>query len=287
MPPRDMRIAVVAPASRMAPEVPDRVHALAAALYPDAPPEILFHPQCFLAHGHFAGDDAARTAAVLEAANDPAIDAVWFGRGGYGSCRIAEAVLAGLAPEARVKPYLGYSDVGTLLAGLYGAGCTAVAHGPVAQDVVRAGGEGAAGRALRWLVEGARDALEPAVAGASVAGRRTAAFNITILSQLLGTALQPDLDGHILMLEEVSEQMYRIDRALFHITGNPGIRRVAGIMLGRCSAVPPNDPDFGLDEVEVARFWCARSGIPWLGRADIGHDIDNKVVPFGTLTASV
>lgn len=284
---RGMRIGIVAPASRMSPDVPDRVHALAAALYPEDTPEILFHPQCFLAHGHFAGDDAARAAAVLEVANDPAIDAVWFGRGGYGSCRIAEAVLAGLAPEALSKPYLGYSDVGTLLAGLYGAGCTAAAHGPVAQDVLRDGGERAAARALRWLVEGARDALEPTVAGLVVAGRRTAAFNVTILSQLLGTALQPDLDGHVLMLEEVSEQMYRIDRALFHITANPGIRRVAGIMLGRCSAVPPNDPDFGLDEVEVARFWCARSGIPWLGRADIGHDIDNKVVPFGTLTASV
>ena len=36
----------------------------------------------------------------------------------------------------------------------------------------------------------------------------------------------------------------------------------------------------GLEE-EVARYWCERSGIPWLGRADIGHDIDNKIVPFG------
>ena len=110
---------------------------------------------------------------------------------------------------------------------------------------------------------------------------KAAAFNLTILSQLLGTALQPDLDGHVLMLEEVSEHMYRIDRALCHVTGNPGIRRVAGLRLGRCSAIPPNDPDFGLDEEAVARFWCGRSGIPWLGRADIGHDVDNRVVPFG------
>ncbi len=272
-----MRIAVVAPASTLSPEVPGRVRALAAALYPEDPPEIDFHPQCFLRHGHFAGGDDARAAAVVAAANDAGVDAVWFGRGGYGSCRIAEAVLAGLAPGARHKPFLGYSDAGTLLAGLYGAGCTGAAHGPVAQDVMREGGERAGTRALRWLVERARDALEPSV----VPGQRCAAFNITILSQLLGTALQPDLDGHVLMLEEVSEPMYRIDRALSHVTGNPGIRRVAGIRLGRCSAIPPNDPDFGLDEEEVTRFWCARSGIPWLGRADIGHDVDNRVVPFG------
>ena len=178
---------------------------------------------------------------------------------------------------AKHKAYLGYSDAGTLLAGLYGAGCTGVAHGPVAQDIMRTGGDEAAARALRWLVGRAPESLEPSVGP----GRRCAAFNITILSQVLGTALQPDLDGHVLMLEEVSEHMYRIDRALFHITSNPAIRRVGGIMLGRCSAIPPNDPDFGLDEVEVARFWCGKSGIPWLGRADIGHDVNNKVVPFG------
>jgi muramoyltetrapeptide carboxypeptidase len=79
----------------------------------------------------------------------------------------------------------------------------------------------------------------------------------------------------------VSEAMYRIDRALFHITSNPEIRRVAGIMLGRCSDITPNDPDFGMNEEEVARHWCRKSGIPWLGRADIGHDADNKIVPFG------
>ena len=274
-----MRIAVVAPASSMSPEVEGRIAALAASLYPGAAPTVAVHPQCLLRHGHFAGDDAARAAALVEVANDPAVDAVWFGRGGYGSCRIAETVLASLAPAARAKPFLGYSDCGTLLAGLYRAGFTAAAHGPVAQDVLRPGGEAAAARALRWLVARDPAALEPSVGD----GRPTAAFNITILSQLLGTALQPDLDGHVLMLEEVSEAMYRIDRAMFHVTGNPGIRRVAGIRLGRCSAIPPNDPDFGLDEEAVVRFWCEKSGIPWLGRADIGHDIHNRVVPFGPL----
>ena len=272
-----MRIAVVAPASAMSPAVPERIRAVAAALFPDDPPEIAVHPQCFLRHGHFAGTDAARATAVLEVANDPAVDAVWFGRGGYGSCRIADTVLAGLEPAARQKSFLGYSDCGTLLAGLYGAGCTGAAHGPVAQDVMRDGGERAAARALGWLVSRDPAALEPSLRP----GQKAAAFNLTILSQLLGTALQPDLDGHVLILEEVSEHMYRIDRALCHVTGNPAIRRVAGIRLGRCSAVPPNDPDFGLDEEAVARFWCERSGIAWLGRADIGHDVDNRVVPFG------
>ena len=98
---------------------------------------------------------------------------------------------------------------------------------------------------------------------------------------MLGTPWQPDLAGHVLMLEEVGEYMYRIDRSLFQLTSAPAIRRVAGLRLGRCSAIPDNDPDFAQTEEEVACAWCARSGIPWLGRADIGHDAENKVVPFG------
>jgi len=272
------RIGVVAPASRVSPEVAERVPRLAKSLYPDGTPEIIFHPQCFASHGHFAGDDETRGKAFLDIANDESYDAVWFARGGYGSCRVVEAIVCGLAEPSRRKTYLGYSDAGVLLAALYRAGFETVAHGPVAQDILRDGGEEAVGRALAWMVDRSPEALEPTVGRVKM----TAAFNMTVLSQLLGTQLQPDLGGHVLMLEEVGEAMYRIDRLLFHITNNAEIRRVSGMMLGRCSNITPNDPDFGMNEEEIACYWCQRSGIPWLGRADIGHDISNKIVPFGT-----
>ena len=220
--------------------------------------------------------------AFLDIANDESYDAVWFARGGYGSCRVAEAAVSRLTESSRRKAYLGYSDAGMLLAALYRAGFEAVAHGPVAQDILRDAGDAAVGRALAWMVDRAPEALEPTVGGA----KKTAAFNMTVLSQLLGTPLQPDLDGHVLMLEEVGEAMYRIDRSLFHITSNAEIRRVSGVMLGRCSDITPNNPDFGMNEEEIARYWCRRAGIPWLGRADIGHDADNKIVPFGPLPMS-
>ncbi len=186
-----------------------------------------------------------------------------------------------LGPAAARKAYLGYSDGGALLAALYAKGFANVAHGPVAQDVLREGGDAAIARALAWLVDRDPAALEPSLSG----GAKAAAFNLAILSSLIGTPWQPVLEGHVLMLEEVSEYMYRIDRSLLHITSNPQIRRVAGLRLGRCSDIPDNDPDFGMTEVEVAKYWCERSGIAWLGRADIGHDADNKVVPFGDWTA--
>ncbi|PKU24421.1 LD-carboxypeptidase [Telmatospirillum siberiense] len=272
-----VRIGVVAPASRIDHATTRKVLNLVRRIYPGHSPEIVFHPQCTLSCGHFAGDDEARARAFLEVANDKTFDALWFGRGGYGSCRLGERILPALGEAAREKIYLGYSDAGSLLGGLYRRGCRRVAHGPMPADIRRPGGEAAVARALAFLVNGAADALEPTV----LEQAPVAAFNITILSHLIGTPLEPDLSGHILMLEEVSEHMYRIDRALFHLTSTPSIRRVAGIKLGRCSDIPPNEPDFGQTEEEVVRHWCAVSGIPYLGRADIGHDIDNKVVPFG------
>ena len=269
-----MRIGIVAPSTPILPETADRVTALARQRFPDV--ELVFHPQCFLSHRHFAGEDRVRAEAFVEVANDPAFDALWFARGGYGSCRIAEAVIERLRPEARRKAYLGYSDAGYVLAGLYRAGFPDLAHGPMANDLRRDGGEAAVFRALAWLTGRDPAALEP-----SLAGEPAAAFNVTVFSQLLGTALEPDLAGHVLMLEDVSEHMYRTDRALFHITGNAAVRRVVGIRLGRCSEVPDNDPDFGASEEEVFLYWCERSGIPYLGRADIGHDAANKVVPLG------
>ncbi len=270
------RIGLAAPGTRMPPELARRAQALADKAY-HGRVELRFHPQCFRQAGHFAGDDQERIDALVEIANDPAIDAVWLARGGYGACRVAEFAIPQLNAAARAKPWLGYSDAGFLLAGLCKAGFRDVAHGPMPVDLVREDGEEALMRGLAWLVERDQRALEPSLAP----GQKAMAFNLTILSQLLGTPLEPDFTGHVLMLEDVGEYMYRIDRYFFHVTSNAAIKRCAGIRLGRCSAVPKNDPDFELTEEEVARFWCERSGIPYLGRADIGHDSANRVVPFG------
>jgi muramoyltetrapeptide carboxypeptidase len=277
---RRIRVGIVAPSSRLEPAMAERVKVLADERFPAI--DLHFHAQCFLLAGHFAGTDAERAASFIEFANDPSFDAVWFGRGGYGSCRIAEDALPKLSEAARAKTYLGYSDAGLLLAGLYARGFQNVVHGPMPADINRSGGEAAVTRALSYLCTGTADTLEPSVASSG----KIVAFNLMTFSQLVGTPLQPDLAGHVLMLEEVSEYMYRIDRSLFHITGNPEVRRVAGIRLGRCSAIPDNDPAFGQTEVEIVQHWCGKSGIPYLGRADIGHDADNKVVPFGGLRSA-
>ena len=267
-----MKIAVVAPSCTLRREAADKLEALVAAR---GDCEVVIHPQCFLSDGHFAGPDAARLEALRSVMADPAVDALWFARGGYGSNRIAEEALRDLPAAARDKLYLGYSDSGFLHAGLHKAGLRAV-WGPMPQDIVREGGEAAVSRTLDWLVRRDTAALEPGLQPPAIA------FNLTVLAALLGTVLEPDLAGMELLIEDVSEHHYRIDRTMFHVTASANVRSIARLRLGRVGDIPANDPDFGRDEADIVEEWCHRAGIPYGGRADIGHDAANKVVPFGS-----
>ena len=266
-----IRIAICAPATPITREDAARVTALAAREFPGL--ELVFHEQCFATEGHFAGADTLRLAALLECANDPAMNAVWLARGGYGANRIAAHAIAGMQDAARAKTFLGYSDGGYLLAALYRAGVGRPVHGPMVADIRRQGGEEAVRRALDFLA-GGREGLEP-----SLDQRPAVAFNLMTLAMLCGTELMPDLSGHVVMVEEVSEHLYAVDRLFFHITAH--LSGIKGLRLGRVSEVPENDRPFGASSEDIARFWCQRHGIAYLGFADIGHDAANRIVPFG------
>jgi len=267
-----MRVRLCAPSTPFTRDDAARVAALAGD-YPGV--SLDFHPQCFAVEGHFAGPDALRLAAFLDCANDPECDAVWFARGGYGAVRIAEAALAGLQPAAQNKLYLGYSDAGTMLGALYRAGVGRPVHAPMPADIRRSGGEAAVRRTLTWLT-GDHSGEE-----AGLDARPAAAFNLMTLAMLVGTPLMPNLGGHVVLIEEVAEYLYAVDRLLFHVTAALAPMGVAGIRLGRVSDVPENDRPFGMDLDTMVREWCSRRGIAFLGLADIGHDAANTIVPFG------
>ncbi len=181
------RIAICAPATPITRDDAARAEALAKAEFPDL--SLHFHEQCFASDGHFAGPDPERLAAFLDCANDPAFTAVWFARGGYGSNRIAQDAIARLGPAASDKAWLGYSDMGYLLGGLYRTGIGRPAHGPMVADGRRAGGEAALRRALGWL-GGNRSGLEP-----GLDPRPAVAFNLMTLAMLCGTPLMPSGAG--------------------------------------------------------------------------------------------
>ena len=236
-----------------------------------------FHDQCFEADGHFAGSDARRSAAFLETANDPRFEAIWFAKGGYGACRLDSALFGQLNEHARKKTYLGYSDNGVLLGRLYKGKIGHPVHGPIAVDLQRQGGDVAIKRSLDYLTDRARSSIEPV----ALQGHSIVAFNINVLAHLVATDWAPDLSGHTILLEDVGEYLYRIDRAMFAIMNAKIMQGAAGICLGRISDVPENDRPFGESAEQIVKRWCNEVDVPYFGRADIGHDRDNKVVPFG------
>lgn len=269
---RMTNIAICAPATPITRDHKVALEELVAAEFPGT--RVTFHEQCFTHTGHFAGDDLTRLTALLECANDPAFDAVWFAKGGYGSNRISQAAVAQMGPAARSKTYVGFSDCGYLLGALYHAGIGQCAHGSMPSSARSPGGREAVRRVLRWL-SGDNSGLEPHLDGTTPA----AAFNLITLTMLAKTPIMPDLSGHVLMVEEVSEHLYSIDRLFFALANS--LPRLAGLRLGAITAVPENYVEFGQSEEEIARYWCERAGIPYLGRAEIGHTSANRVVPFG------
>ena len=271
-----MRIGVMAPASRGNKDAEAPFMAFAAIAYPDV--DLVVHPQCWAADGHFAGSDAVRAAAFLELANDPTVDAVWFLRGGYGANRLLPTVMPQLVEAARHKAYLGYSDAGFLLGALYARRIGRPTHGPMASDIRRNGGDATVARSLGWLTMRDRQGLEP-----GLDGRPAVAFNLSILGALIGTPWLPDLADHVLLIEEVSEPMYNVDRLLWHMAHAAQLKGLAGVRLGAVSDVHPNDPPWGEAlEAMIAR-WCGEMHVPYLGRAQIGHTQNNCVVPFGVV----
>ncbi len=269
-----MRIGIVAPGRPITTTIADRIRAFAAVTYPKV--DLVIHPQCLEQVGHFAGSDETRAAACLEFANDPGFDAIWFARGGYGSNRILGTVLPQLNRGAATKTYLGYSDVGFILGALYARRIGRPVHGPMPADITRSDGGATAGRGLGWLVDRDRRMLEP-----TLGGRPTAAFNLAILSAMIGTPYLPDLTDHVLMIEEVSEPMYRFDRMFFTLGNATQLKGIAGLALGDVTDIQENDVEFGEDIEGIARRWCRDLGVPYLGRAAIGHSRRNHVVPFG------
>ncbi len=266
------RIAICAPATAITREHARALEDFVAAEFPQH--SVWFHDQCFSRSGHFAGPDIERLEALVECANNPEFDTVWFAKGGYGSNRIAQAAIARFNDVAREKTYAGYSDCGYLLGALYRHGIGQPVHASMPSSARSERGRESVRRVLRWL-SGDNSTLEPSLDGKTPA----VAFNLITLSMLAGGPMMPDLTGHIVMVEEVSEHYYAIDRLFFQLANT--LPRIAGLRLGSITNVPENDREFGQTEEQIAKFWCDRAGFPYLGRAMIGHTTENRIVPFG------
>ena len=225
-------------------------------------------------HRYTAGTDAERLAGLRWALEAPGVRAAWFARGGYGTARLLPG-LAGLRVDNRL--ILGFSDATALLVGPP-PGALAV-HAPVLHSLARLP-SAASLDALRALLLDGRPTPLP---GRHLAGPRVAVRgpvvggNLAVLASLCGTPWALRARGAIVVLEEVNEAPYRLDRLAWQLREAGCLDGVAGIAIGRLlGCEPPDGAGWSAEDVLAEAF--ADLGVPVVGGLPVGHGPDN--LPF-------
>ena len=266
------RVAVIAPASSFDRASFEAGLALIAARYQVSYAAGLFERQRYL-----AGSDDRRLAELAAAFADPAIRGVFCVRGGYGATRLL-ARLAAL-PAARPKPLVGFSDITALHLWLQSHGTVSI-HGPVLTQLPLL--SPATCTRLFALLESA-SAPPPLLAGETcvggVAEGPLLGGSLSMLTRVLGTPYMPDLEGAILLLEDVGERPYRLDRMWTHLTLAGVFERVRGIALGTFVNCEEQGADFRA--ADLLRELAEATGLPCAAGFPIGHGEVNEPVPLG------
>ncbi|WP_216904835.1 LD-carboxypeptidase [Synechococcus sp. CCY 9618] len=235
--------------------------------------------------GHLAGTDAERAGDLCPAGGRKGAALLACVRGGWGSARLLEQPLA-----VADGWLLGFSDVTSLLWHRLATGRGGAIHGPLLTTLAA---EPAWSRErLRALLFGEPLAeLEGEGWTEGVAEGPLLAANLTVATHLLGTPHLPELDGAILILEDVGEAPYRIERMLTHWRLCGALQRLGAIGFGSFEACDDPDDDDGREGgvsspprfslEEVLRERTADLGIPVLAGLPVGHGPGNAALPLG------
>ncbi|WP_203700901.1 S66 peptidase family protein [Asanoa iriomotensis] len=243
-------------------------------------------PNAYARAGYLAGADAARADDLNAAFADPAIRGVLCTRGGYGAQRMVDAIdMAAVRHDPKVVA--GFSDITALQFALWRGARLAAVHGPgVAWNDERT--PAASAESLRSALMTTDPVTIEAVETEDTAGVRVPGIaagpllggNLCLITASIGTADMPDLSGAILLVEEVQEPLYKIDRMLTHLRRAGALDGLAGVALGQftdCS----DDWETGLTAMLLDRL--GDLGIPVLDGLPIGHGPGQLSVPVGAL----
>jgi muramoyltetrapeptide carboxypeptidase len=237
-------------------------------------------PHALSRHGYLAGTDAERAADFNAALRDDAVDGIWCLRGGYGAMRILDA-LDYDALRRNPRPLLGYSDI-TALHCAVNVRCAVVSyHAPTARGDLTAFSRDSLVRAVVQQGDPCGSApLARTVRGGRAAGRLVGG-NLALLAALAGTPYAPDYTDAILVLEDVGEANYRIDRMLQQLRLSGAFDRLAGIAFGQFTegADPLDSEPCELDDILRDAADAAR--VPSVTGIPLGHIADQWTIPLG------
>jgi muramoyltetrapeptide carboxypeptidase len=235
----------------------------------------LLDRRCYL-----AGDDRRRVDEFMQFVEDDRVDAIICARGGYGCDRIVPLLDADRVREAR-KPLIGYSDITALL--LWQLRCAGLVgfHGPMLDR-----GRDVDDRAMETLFAQIRgDAELPLVLsgaghGGGQASGRLSGGSLTLVAASIGTCWEIDTSRAILLLEDVGEQPYRIDRMLQQLRGAGKLDALVGVGIGDLSSCQDDRfPEMGA--VDVILDVLQPLGIPVVTGLPFGHVRNNFAWPQG------
>lgn len=200
--------------------------------------EVSLAPHALGRAGYLAGADASRAADLVAALTDPSVRGVFCLRGGYGAQRVVDALPADLGTP---RVFVGFSDITALHLALWRRGRWATCHGAGSGWSGDVHPPGAAGM-LRSLVTDPTASVvlsrldsEP-TAAISVGGRASGVLlggNLSLLETSVRTADFPDLSGALLLIEDIGEEPYRVDRMLTHLRRCGALAGLAGVVVGQ------------------------------------------------------
>ncbi len=234
----------------------------------------------FSRHRYLAGDDARRLAELSAALADEEAKAIWVARGGYGATRLLPRLSVD-AVGRRPRWLVGFSDATALHALWQRAGVMSV-HGPNITTLGQWSGEARA--ELFALLGGG---APPQLGGNGRAGNRAVAGplvggNLTVLAALCGTGFLPPPEGAVLLLEDIGERPYRLDRAVTQLVQAGALRGVAGVALGQLTdcreTVEPN-ADYG--PLDALLEVLAPLGVPVVSDLPLGHEGSARAALLG------
>jgi len=222
----------------------------------------------------FSEPDGERLRRLTQAMADPAVAAVVSVAGGWGSARLLER---GWRPPPGPRWLVGYSDASALLLAQSAAGVGGAVH-------ASPGGDDEQWERLRSLLRGSPVApLQGEGWQPGTASGPLVVSNLTVATSLIGTPWFPRLAGCLLVLEDVGEEPYRVDRMLTQWRSSGVLRGVAGVGLGHFRWKEDDILPGDLSMEEVLRDRFRDLGVPLVGRLPVGHGRPNMALPLGRL----
>ncbi|WP_446210774.1 S66 peptidase family protein [Micromonospora sp. IBSANI012] len=242
-------------------------------------------PNAYARRGYLAGDDALRAADLNTAFADPEVRGVICTRGGYGAQRVVD-LLDMAAVRRDPKVVAGFSDITALQFALWRGARLAGVHGPGAAWLDE--------RTPLRSAESLHAALmttEPVTVAATpdeetfavrVPGRAVGPLlggNLCLITASIGTPDMPDLTGAVLLIEEVQEPPYKVDRMLTHLRRAGVLDGLAGVAVGQFTECADG---WDTTVTDVLTECLGDLGVPVLGGLPVGHGVGQLTVPVGT-----